>query len=335
MHKKHLFFLLMLCAPALFTAAQEKKKEAAADSLAYYEDLFGALESFIDSITAPKSFFTASIGSGNGYLHYQSQNSSTLSNRRQIVYTPSLGYYHKSGPGISVTGSALYEDKIVNLYQVAATVSYDYLQNQNFMTGVAYSHFFTKEDLPFYTSPLTNEANAYFSYRKGFIKPSMGVSYGWGSRTQVEEREEKIKLLRGKPLNSNTRIETTESISDLTVTASVKHDFFWLNVLLDKDHVRFTPQIAFLSGTQMFGLNQTSNYNFINTKSGVSLFQNTKQMNLSDESKFKPLSLSARLRGEYTKGIFFIQPQLMFDYYFPAPEKNFSTAFAITTGIIL
>ena len=333
MLKKRLFFLLMVCGTSLFAVAQNKNKPVV-DSFAYYSELFDELETFIDSITAPRSFATISLGVGNGYFNYQS-GSSSFKNSKELIFTPSVGYYHKHGLGVGITGNGLFEAKDFNLYQVAATASYDYMKNRTFMTGVAYTHFFTKDSLQFYTSPLTNEAYAYFTYRDWWIKPAVAVSYGWGSRTNVEERQEKIKLLRGKPLNSTTIIETTESISDLSVTASVKRDFYWLNVLFDKDHFRFSPQLTFLSGTQRFGLNQTSNYNFQHAKSGASLFQNTEQLTLSDESKFKPLSLSAQLRGEFSKGKFFVQPQLAFDYYFPAKEKNFSTAFAINTGLIL
>ncbi|MGV3657126.1 MAG: hypothetical protein ACO1NX_04200, partial [Chitinophagaceae bacterium] len=320
---------MTLCTFA-FSATAQNKKGQAVDSFAYYDDLFNELELFIDSITAPRSFATINVGAGNGFFNYQSA-SASLNNTRKIIITPSAGYYHKNGLGISLTGNGVFEQKDFNLYQVAASASYDYLQNRNFMTGVAYTHFFTKDSLQFYTSPLSNEAFAYFTYRQGWMKPSVAIGYGWGSRTNVEEREEKIKLLRGKPLNSTTIIETTESISDLSVAASVKRDFYWLNVLFDKDHFRFSPQLTLLSGTQKFGLNQTSNYNFFNKKSGTSLFQNTEQVNLADESKFRPLSLSAQLRGEFSKGNFFVQPQLIFDYYFPAEQHNISTAFAINT----
>ena len=40
------------------------------------------------------------------------------------------------------------------------------------------------------------------------------------------------------------------------------------------------------------------------------------------------------LKTEYSKGKFFIQPQVLFDYYFPAKEGNFSTAFLLNAGVI-
>jgi hypothetical protein len=46
------------------------------------------------------------------------------------------------------------------------------------------------------------------------------------------------------------------------------------------------------------------------------------------------LSLSGYVKVEYAKGKFFIQPQLVLDYYFPAEENNFMTAFVLNAGVI-
>ena len=54
------------------------------------------------------------------------------------------------------------------------------------------------------------------------------------------------------------------------------------------------------------------------------------------DSKFyyQPLSLSFYLRPEYSIGKFYIQPQLILDYYFPASDKQFSSFFSLNTGFI-
>jgi len=38
------------------------------------------------------------------------------------------------------------------------------------------------------------------------------------------------------------------------------------------------------------------------------------------------------LRGEYSIGKFFIQPQFTMDYYFPASSGNFTSIFSINIG---
>jgi len=38
------------------------------------------------------------------------------------------------------------------------------------------------------------------------------------------------------------------------------------------------------------------------------------------------------LRGEYSIGKFFFQPQLVLDYYFPADTQNFNALFTVNAG---
>jgi hypothetical protein len=188
--------------------------------------------------------------------------------------------------------------------------------------------------LDFYTSPLKNELYGYFTYRKLWFKPSIAASYGWGSTESYEEREEyiKIKRLRG---TGYTRINTKESVKDLNVVVSIRHDFYWLDVLSKKDFFRLTPQVSFTSGTQSFGFNQTSTstYNSL----GIvrkNEWQNSENTQLDDRLNFQPLSLAAMIKSEFSIGKFFVQPLFLVNYYFPAPEKNLSTAFTVNTGLI-
>jgi hypothetical protein len=113
---------------------------------------------------------------------------------------------------------------------------------------------------------------------------------------------------------------------------SVRHDFYWLDVFTYKDHIRFTPQVTFTSGTQKFGFNQSSSTygTLINTRTNV-LYSN-ESVYLDDEIRFQPLSLTLFLRGEYAIGKFFVQPQLAMDYYFPATSNNFNTIFSLNIG---
>jgi hypothetical protein len=161
----------------------------------------------------------------------------------------------------------------------------------------------------------------------------LALSYGWGSRNDYHEREELITDLRLRR-RGFTYINTKETISDFSVMASVRHDFYWLDVLRYKDHVRFTPQLSFTSGTQKFGFNQSSSTYATSIRTGNNVLYNSDDVSLDDELKFQPLSLTFFLRGEYSLGKFFVQPQFAMDYYFPATDKHFNALFAITAGVI-
>jgi hypothetical protein len=298
-----------------------------------YEDLFNDLASFLDSISKPHSYFLASANVAPGNFNFTNKSNVLLTTINKITYSPTLGYYHKNGLGITATGYLVNDEKKLNLYQYSVSPSYDYLDNRNLATGASYTRYFTSDSLSFYTSPLQNELYAYFTYRSWWVRPSIAVSYGWGSRSDYKEREEQITSLRLRRLGY-TRVSTKESVSDFSVMTSVRHDFYWLDVLSAKDHIRLTPQISFASGTQKFGFNRSTNSYGTQRFSGNNVKYNSENIYLDDKLNFQPLSLSLYLRSEYAIGKLFLQPQILFDYYFPESQNPFNTLFSFSAGVM-
>ena len=316
------------------TIVSDEKISGSHDDLSDLDDItLDELESFMDSILSPNSYFLASLQAGKGYYNYESKSTYLTETAQKLTYSPAFAYYHKSGWGINATGYIINDNKKLNLFQAAVGPSFDYVKNKSFAVGIAATRFFTKDSLPFYTSPLQNELYAYFVWRKLWVKPSVAINYGWGSRSDFEHREDIINSLRLRR-NGFTRIKTTESVKDLSVVVAVRHDFYWLNVTRSNDHIRITPQVAFTSGTQQFGFNQTSNSYATTIRTGANILYNSESSFLSSNTAFQPLSLALYLRGEYAIGKFFIQPQLIMDYYFPASENNFNTVFSLSAGFL-
>jgi hypothetical protein len=321
---------------AITSSAQKPSKQPDIDtsfSDLDYDELFNELDLLLDSLTAPRSFALFNIAVGYNYFNYQAKESYLLEASKKLTYSPTLSYFFKNGLGVSANTIVVNDGQKLNPYQFSVTGSYDYIKNNKFITGISLTHFFTKDSLPFYTTPLKNDLYSYFTYRGFWLKPSIAASYGWGSRSAYEERQEYITSLR---LNTRgyTRINTRESVNDFNLIASVRHDFYWLNVLGKRDYARITPQIVFTSGTQKFGFNQTSSSYATLPRTGANVLYSTDNIALDDQLLFQPLSLSTYLKAEYSKGKFFFQPQLIFDYYFPATEKNLTTAFVVNAGVI-
>jgi hypothetical protein len=333
--KMRLVFLFSLLLTLASSAQKPEKQNDIDTSFADldYDELFNELDLLLDSLTAPRSFTLFNIAAGHNYFNYQSKSSYLLETNKQLTYSPSLAHYSKTGLGISVNAVIVHDGMNLNPYQFNVTGSYDYLKNPRFLTGIALTHFFTKDSLPFYTSPLKNEIYSYFTYKKFWLKPSVALSYGWGSRNEYEQREEYITSLR-LATRGYTRINTRESVNDFNVISSIRHDFYWMDVLGKKDYIRFTPQVVFTSGTQKFGFNQTSSTYATLPRTGANVLYNSDEVYLDDEVRFQPLSLSTYIKAEYSKGKFFLQPQLIFDYYIPATEKNFTTAIVMNAGVI-
>jgi hypothetical protein len=334
--------LLAFIMPGVATYAQSNavdsiitppKEIAVVDTIPDYDDLLQDFDAFMDSILSPHNYFLGSLSVGKGYFNFENKGSSLIETSKKLTYSPTLGYYDKSGFGFTFSGYIVNDEANLNFYQFSFSPSFDYLQNRNFATGVSYTRFFTRDSLPFYTSPLQNELYAYFIYRKSWIRPALAMSYGWGSRSDYQKREELIQSLRLRP-RGFTFINTTESVGDFTLTTSVRHDFYWLDVFTYNDHIRFTPQLAFTSGTQKFGFNQSSSTYATTIRTGANELYSSENVYLDDQLKFQPLSLTMFLRSEYSIGKFFIQPQFTMDYYFPSSSNNFSILFSINAGFI-
>jgi hypothetical protein len=327
--RKRPFVLLFFFCFSIAAHAQE----TTTDSTDYYNDLFNELDNFLDSITAPRTMVMVNVGMTNTFLNYQTQSSFDVKSTRKINYSPSAGYFHKNGLGINLTSLIVDDGKHLNPYQFLLMGSYDYLKKNKFITGINFTRFFTKDSLPFYTSPLLNEISGYFTWKKWWFKPSVIASYGWGGKNQYQEREEYITSLRLRP-KGFTRINTKETVSDFSLATSVRHDFFKLYPFGPRSVFRFTPQITFTSGTQKFGFNQTSNTYGTTRTSNRSELYSSENNYLDDELYFQPISLAGFIKTELSYGKCYVQPQIIFSYYFPATDKHFASAFTLNAGVI-
>jgi hypothetical protein len=335
MPAKKILFSISLLFTLSFVQAQKPHKDLAPVDTSFtdYDVLFSELDAFLDSLLTPRSYVMLNVGVRNSVYNFESKSDYTLEAKGKTTITPSLAYFHKTGLGISASSTIIKDGEKLNPFVFVVTGSYDYVKSFKFITGISASRFFTKDSLSFYTSPLQNELYAYFTYRDLWVRPTVAVNYGWGSRSDYYEREEQINAIRLRP-RGYTRIDTKETITDFAVATSLRKDFYWLDVLSNNDFVRLTPQIVFTSGTQKFGFNQTAKtYGFTRT-TGTNVLYNSEEAYLEDQIYFQPLSLSGIIKTEFSKGKFYVQPQAVFDYYFPAKEKNFSTIFSVNAGVI-
>ena len=348
---KRFFIIACFIVPGCLAWSQETKPDSlhspadtsmalSIDTSLDYDDLFNDLDLFLDSILAPRSYTLISLSAGQGYFNFAVRNTRRIKQVKKIIWSPTFGYYDKSGMGITFTSYMVHDSVKLNPYQFSIGPSYDYIKNRDLATGVSFMRYFTRKSLPFYTSPLQNELTGYFLWRKSWLQPGITANYGWGSRTQFIRKDSifyksllsdavTTNVLRDKDTVTIFR-RNTKSIVDFSLAISIRHDFYWLNIFSKKDHIRFSPLLSLSAGTQKFGFNQTTG------ASGplriASLLNNTQDISL--QQKFQVLSMDLYLRGEYSLGKFFIQPQILFDYYFPGEGKKFTVMFSFNTGFM-
>jgi hypothetical protein len=359
MFKKYLIIACFI-APGSFAWSQDTLPasgpvtidDMAIDTSLDYDDLLNDLDLFLDSILAPRSFFQVNLSAAAGYFNYTTRNNYVVAVKKRLILSPMIGYYHKSGPGISVSANMIRGRTNYKLYQYSITPSFDLIQSKKWTGGISYTRHITKDSLNFYTTPLQNEIGLYYLRRKGWLQPGVTANYGWGSRTDVKERIEYLTkiILKERPILRNTavgtvidtikvidtirtRLTTRESIVDFSLTATLRHTFYWLAIFSHNDCIKFTPMLAFSVGTQQFGFNQTY-ARTSSIRSAANVTFNRGDVQLDEKLKLRPLSLTLYLRPEYSIGKFYIQPQLMLDYYFPAGIDKFTTFFSVNAGFM-
>lgn len=287
-------------------------------------------DKFLDSLSSPKSFFAVNLGIGTGFFSFENKSSVFMTTERKLIFSPSIGYYHRSGLGISAIGF-LMNDQGLQFYQAAFSPSYDLIKRK-FSTGISYTRYFSKDSLNFYATPIQNELFAYFTYKGWWLRPSVNFSYGWGSKTEYERRRLwRYNVILSRPDRYNVTIKNEETVQDLSMTVSLRKDFDWYEVFGKNDNITVTPVVMLNSGTQNFGFNTSYSYNFTPIRAN-SLPSNQE---ITDKTGFALQSASLALRCSYLKGRFMVQPQVLFDYYLPDMESEMdrlNTAFAITAG---
>ncbi|MEJ7767787.1 MAG: hypothetical protein WKF89_08245 [Chitinophagaceae bacterium] len=332
---KHFFTLFIFALSLSFgnvLNAQQSRLDAlfaGADTTAVFDSLMQGFDAYLDSLTQPRSYFIVSAGIGTGLFNFTNKATYDFTVGKKALYVPEVSYFHKSGFGLSATGYLLQEAGKLHAYQYALSSSYHLVKSKHFATGVSFTRYFTRDKLSFYTTPIQNELYTFFSYKKWWLEPGLAVSYGWGSKTKVEQTEVEVYMKR---INANGKktinIRHDESIKDLSMLFSVRHSFEWFKIFNNLDMFSITPVLLISGGTQNFGFNTSfsSNSRFINNNILPA------NQNITDKSGLHFQSATCVLQLEYMRGRFYVLPQLLIDYYLHQADKRVNNVHSVTFG---
>src|SRR5262245_3944079 len=73
------------------------------DTTAIMDSLLKDFDSYLDSLVGSKSFFTVNASIGTGYFSFNEKNSVTVNTQKKPIFSPSIGYFHKTGLGFSAS----------------------------------------------------------------------------------------------------------------------------------------------------------------------------------------------------------------------------------------
>ncbi len=303
---------------------------AKGDTTAVMDSLMAGFDAFMDSLSAPTSFASASLGMGNRTFSIKNNSLNTQETSRQLSFTPTLGYYHKSGLGISATGFMANLGGSFHFYQYAVTPSYDYISNR-FSAGISYTRYLGKDTATLNASPYDNDLYAYVYLRRNTWRFGVAAGFASGSFndniTYSDSVYKFITLLqRYGWVHYSKTIASQNHIKDYSFSASVRKDFEWLGVFTKRDNI--TASITAYLVTGMSKIKTNTNINYATKRLALAKFN--RSYNDVDGNDFQVQSAALSLSLFYTIGKFNVQPVWFMDYYFPDAEKKFNQVFSLT-----
>lgn len=295
-----------------------KAKDIAIDSAAILKDLLDLMGD-----VKPTSYVSIQLGAGNRLfsVHNNRLNSRETS-INTIVFTPIVGYFHKSGFSLSAGAYVVNQkNKGLNVSQFVVTPGYDLLDNDNIGFSISYTRSFVKDKFSSYASPVQNDFYSALVYKKSWIQPGVAVGYSTGSYGEYFKKDTVI-------LNREILLydSVTNHLKSFSVSLSASHDFKWNKVFGSNDALLIQPAFVLNMASSTINLTHKTNApNLINRliKRG--------RLPLLVTDGFKAESAGFNFNCNYSLGDFSLSPQVYLDYYLPQTNtKRFNQSYSFT-----
>ena len=287
----------------------------------------------IGNFGKPSSYFRINIGVGNKLYSSQDKAVESLQNTNQLVISPSVAYYHKSGFGISFTGFLLSENNKTGFYQYSVSPFYNYTKGKVADASLSYTHYFEKDIYSSNTSPIQNEFYGSLVFKKPWLKPGISAGYSSGTYHEIIKIDTIIRIA-DQQIHIKYIDTTTIKLSSFSVAGTLEHSFGFYNIFSKKDGLSFTPQFSFITGINTYQVSHkstTANYNSFTKKLSKRIRHFQSQ---AGNNKYEAQSLGLDLDLNYSIGIFYFEPELYLDYYLPKTnDKRLTQIFNFNIGI--
>ena len=280
-----------------------------------------------------KSYFDINIGMGNGTFSLKNNAlnaGQAITNK--IYYSPSVGYYHKSGFTITLNGFLAADEGNFKIYQYAISPSYTY-DKKNITAAISYTRYIEGDAASFDISPFKNDFYASVTYKKLWIQPGLAVGYSFGKQVEYFDTAFWRRSIDYPYTYRVIHIKDTitTKLRGLSLTLSASHKWSFYELINKKDAIELQPTFMLNAGSQRWNISHSSSLsrrlpivqNYLKRKFG----------NGSSSQSFNLQSAAFLAEVTYYYGKFYLQPQLYLDYYLPTTtEKRFTTLFSVTAG---
>lgn len=329
MQRNFLFFLFIILSVYKVSAQTIQTDKQIMDSLLENDDML----KLINNLDKPYSYFRINMGVGNKLYNSLDNSVENLQKANSIIFTPSLGYYNKSGLGVSFTGFLMNENNRTDFYQYAVTPSFIYSKGKVVDLYASFTHYILKDAYSPSTSPVQNEWYAMATFKQSWVKPRVALSYSTGIASQVINIDTAINVLN-QPIKIKYIDTAGIKISSFSVTASLEHSFSFFNLFSINDGLIFTPQVSLISGVNNFNVSHNSSLENFNafTKKQIKRIRHFQAKANNDQYQLQSAGLD--LDVIYSIGRFYLEPDLYLNYYLPQTnDKAFTQIVTFNAGI--
>lgn len=322
-----LFFLYLFMAQGVKAQSPDTTiiiSQHEADSLmalltpAEYDSLMNDLEELFSVFDdRDRSYFDLSLTGGNGNFTLKNvETTGAYTTKNKLVFSPSAGYFHKSGLGIQLSSLFAPSGGGLRPYLYQGTVFYDYLKGKKISAGISYSRIKTNDSaVDFYTTPFRNNFNIYGTWKKGRLRPSVSINYSNGSYVDY--------FVRGL-----YTVAYNVNIAEYAVNASLRYSWDKKDWLKRGDYMSITPRLVLVNSGQKLELQKGDDTPILNRLISTGVIPQRSVNN------FEPQLLAVYLSLDYMLGKWYIHPQLYVDYYLHSSDQRSFANFSITTGFM-
>ncbi len=329
MHKALLYCLLLTFLFFKSYAQVTPSDKQIMDSLIKNDDFMKMLDKMDDA----KSYVRINIGIGNRLFSGNNKAVQNLDTNNQLVFTPSIGYFHKSGLSLSIASYLLSENSKLNFYQYALSPSYSYSKGKIADALISYVHYFKESKYNSPASPFDNEIYANLLFKKPHIKPGISASYSSGSYSEIIHVDTTV-IVATRPIKIKYVDTASTKVSSFSLPISIQHDFEFYSLFSKKDLLQLTPQLSLISGINNYSVSHKSNTQLYNLYTKRQLKKLRRFQSSTGKSKFEIQSLGLDLDLNYAIGKINIEPEIYLDYYLPKTnDKAFTQIYNFNIGI--
>jgi len=279
------------------------------------------------------SYVKLNAGITNKLFSVSNNSLNAMEQNKQIIFTPSIEYFNKTGLSISFAAFLLNNKNKYGFFQYSLTPSFDHNFGKLISTGISFTRFFIKDKYSNATSPIQNDLNVYAILKKPWLKPGIAFGYSTGVSNEITFIDTTVSMQ-----NRIVRIQFTDTaeihLQSFSVIGSLSHTFWAYDILTSNDAISLTSQLSLNAGSNRFTvMHKLITTSYFNLKK---LHKRTRIRNFNEDTaspKFEVESIGLNLNVNYSIGKFDFDPQVYLDYYLASTaERRFTQVFACTIG---